>query len=128
MHNRGFTLFFSGPEYQPAPAFPPDGAQRSTPPTCDLERPCWWSARRCRTAAERAGVRVDGARFVPHLTLARANRSLDVTRLVRSRLDRARKQSKGGDALFLYLALSKSRSNLGLARHQLRKIENDLEV
>ncbi|GLZ01940.1 hypothetical protein [Actinoplanes sp. NBRC 103695] len=35
---------------------------------------------------------------------------------------------KGGDALFLYLALSKSRANLGLARHQLRKIEADLDV
>ena len=34
----------------------------------------------------------------------------------------------GGDGLFLYLALSKSRANLGLARHQLRKIENDLDV
>jgi len=35
---------------------------------------------------------------------------------------------KGGDALFLYLALSKSRANLGMARHQLRKIEADLDV
>jgi hypothetical protein len=35
---------------------------------------------------------------------------------------------KGGDALFLYLSLSKSRANLGLARHQLRKIEEDLDV
>ena len=34
----------------------------------------------------------------------------------------------GSDGLFLYLALSKSRANLGLARHQLRKIENDLDV
>lgn len=35
---------------------------------------------------------------------------------------------RSGDALFLYLALSKSRANLGLARHQLRKVEADLEV
>jgi hypothetical protein len=35
---------------------------------------------------------------------------------------------RGGDALFLYLALNKSRANLGLARHQLRKIEMDLDV
>ena len=35
---------------------------------------------------------------------------------------------RGTDSLFLYLALSKSRANLGLARHQLRKIESDLEV
>jgi hypothetical protein len=35
---------------------------------------------------------------------------------------------RSGDALFLYLALSKSRANLGLARHQLRKIESELDV
>jgi hypothetical protein len=35
---------------------------------------------------------------------------------------------RGGDALFLYLALSNSRANLGLARHQLRKIESELEI
>ncbi|NLE18504.1 MAG: RNA 2',3'-cyclic phosphodiesterase [Propioniciclava sp.] len=40
-------------------------------------------AERSRNAAVRAGVRVDGARFVPHLTLARANRAIDSTRLVR---------------------------------------------
>lgn len=40
-------------------------------------------AERCRNAASHAGVRVDGARFVPHLTLARANRAIDSTRLVR---------------------------------------------
>ena len=40
-------------------------------------------AERTRRAATRAGVRVDGARFVPHLTLARANRPIDTTRLVR---------------------------------------------
>ena len=30
--------------------------------------------------------------------------------------------------LFLYLSLTKNRANLGLARHQLRKIEAELEV
>lgn len=35
---------------------------------------------------------------------------------------------RGGEALFLYLSLNKGRANLGLARHQLRKIEADLEV
>src|SRR6201995_4333791 len=35
---------------------------------------------------------------------------------------------RGGEALFLYLSLSKSRANLGLARHQLRKIEAELEI
>ncbi|WP_430782127.1 hypothetical protein [Actinoplanes sp. G11-F43] len=35
---------------------------------------------------------------------------------------------RSGDALFLYLALHKNRANLGLARHQLRKIESELDV
>ncbi|MEA4945638.1 MAG: RNA 2',3'-cyclic phosphodiesterase [Propionicimonas sp.] len=33
-------------------------------------------ARRCRTAASRAGIHVDGGRFQPHLTLARSNRGI----------------------------------------------------
>ncbi|GAB7037033.1 MULTISPECIES: hypothetical protein [Catenuloplanes] len=33
-----------------------------------------------------------------------------------------------GEALFMYLALSKSRANLGMARHQLKRIEAELEV
>jgi hypothetical protein len=33
-----------------------------------------------------------------------------------------------GETLFLYLSLNKDRANLGLARHQLRKIEAELEV
>jgi hypothetical protein len=36
--------------------------------------------------------------------------------------------SRGGRGLFLYLALSRSRANLGLARHQLRRIESDLQL
>ena len=35
---------------------------------------------------------------------------------------------RGKEAFFLYLALNKSRANLGLARHQLRKIEAELDV
>jgi hypothetical protein len=35
---------------------------------------------------------------------------------------------RGTEALFIYMALNKSRANLGLARHQLRKIEGDLDV
>lgn len=40
-------------------------------------------ARRVRTAGTRAGVRVEGGRFVPHLTLGRASRALNADRLVR---------------------------------------------
>ena len=40
-------------------------------------------ARRVRTAGERAGIATDGARFVPHLTLARANRRFSATRWLR---------------------------------------------
>lgn len=35
---------------------------------------------------------------------------------------------RGHNGLFLYLALDKSRANLAMARHQLRKIEAELEV
>ncbi|MFJ9948701.1 hypothetical protein [Kitasatospora sp. NPDC091207] len=36
--------------------------------------------------------------------------------------------SRSGKGLFLYLALDKSRANLAMARHQLTKIEADMEV
>ncbi|MGF1430549.1 hypothetical protein [Kitasatospora sp. LaBMicrA B282] len=35
---------------------------------------------------------------------------------------------RGGKGLFLYLALDKRRANLAMARHQLAKIETELEV
>ena len=37
-------------------------------------------------------------------------------------------QGRGNEAFFLYLALAKGRANLGLARHQLRKVEAELDV
>ncbi|MBT2468949.1 hypothetical protein J7E97_13965 [Streptomyces sp. ISL-66] len=37
-------------------------------------------------------------------------------------------KGRGGAGLFLYLALDKGRANLAMARHQLRKIEAELEV
>jgi hypothetical protein len=36
--------------------------------------------------------------------------------------------SRSGKGLFLYLALERTRANLAMARHQLRRIESDLEV
>lgn len=40
-------------------------------------------AARVRTAASRAGVRIDGQRFVPHLTMARSRRGVSALRWVR---------------------------------------------
>ncbi|MFJ6572026.1 hypothetical protein ACIQNU_31950 [Streptomyces sp. NPDC091292] len=37
-------------------------------------------------------------------------------------------KGRGHSGLFLYLALDKTRANLAMARHQLRRIEADLEV
>ncbi|MFF0296522.1 hypothetical protein ACFYS8_00875 [Kitasatospora sp. NPDC004615] len=36
--------------------------------------------------------------------------------------------SRSGKGLFLYLALDRHRANLAMARHQLKKVETDLEV
>ena len=35
---------------------------------------------------------------------------------------------RGGNGLFMYLVLDAKRANLAMARHQLRRIEQDLEV
>ncbi|MFE5613622.1 hypothetical protein [Streptomyces sp. NPDC056470] len=37
-------------------------------------------------------------------------------------------KGRGGNGLFLYLVLDKSRANLAMARHQLRRIEAELEL
>jgi hypothetical protein len=36
--------------------------------------------------------------------------------------------SRSGKGLFLYLALRRDRANLAMARHQLRRVENDMDV
>jgi hypothetical protein len=37
-------------------------------------------------------------------------------------------KGRGGNGLFLYLVLDKGRANLAMARHQLKRIEAELEV
>ncbi|CAM5648601.1 hypothetical protein GCM10010222_11910 [Streptomyces tanashiensis] len=37
-------------------------------------------------------------------------------------------RGRGGNGLFLYLVLDKGRANLAMARHQLRRIETELEL
>ncbi|WMX46691.1 hypothetical protein [Streptomyces roseicoloratus] len=37
-------------------------------------------------------------------------------------------KARGSAGLFLYVALDKNRANLAMARHQLKKIEADLEI
>ena len=37
-------------------------------------------------------------------------------------------RSRGGQGLFIYIALQKSRANLAMARHQVRRIEEDLHM
>ncbi|GHH94199.1 hypothetical protein [Streptomyces capillispiralis] len=37
-------------------------------------------------------------------------------------------KGRGGNGLFLYLVLDAGRANLAMARHQLRRIESELEV
>jgi hypothetical protein len=37
-------------------------------------------------------------------------------------------RSRGGQGLFIYIALNKARANLAMARHQIRKIEEDLHM
>jgi hypothetical protein len=67
-------------------------------------------------------------RTLEMLGLSDAIEDILITLDTQYHLIRLLKSSRSGDAFFLYLALQKSRANLGLSRHQLRKIESDLEV
>lgn len=67
-------------------------------------------AHRSRTAAERAGVRTDGARFVPHVTVARASRGVEATRWLRV-LDAAPPLSWRAEELHLIWSHVRDRGN-----------------
>jgi hypothetical protein len=67
-------------------------------------------------------------RTLEMLGLADSIEDILITLDTQYHLIRLLQANRAGDGLFLYLALNKSRANLGLARHQLRKIEADLEV
>jgi hypothetical protein len=43
-------------------------------------------------------------------------------------LIRLLKSSRSDQGLFLYLVLDRSRANLALARHQLKRIESDISI
>jgi 2'-5' RNA ligase len=68
-------------------AFPDVGRAKVLWAGLDLDEPARTEVDRlatgCRAAASRAGVEVDGARFRPHLTVARTRAPHDVTRWVR---------------------------------------------
>lgn len=35
---------------------------------------------------------------------------------------------RGGDSLFIYIAIDKAKGNLGMARHRLQKLETELDI
>ncbi|NBM15169.1 hypothetical protein [Streptomyces sp. GC420] len=67
------------------------------------------------------------ARTMEHLGLKDGIEDMLITLGTQYHLIRLLK-GRGGNGLFLYLVLDKAKSNLAMARHQLARIEADLEV
>ncbi|MEU1056607.1 hypothetical protein ABZ397_29160 [Streptomyces sp. NPDC005876] len=66
-------------------------------------------------------------RTIEHLGLKEEIEDILITLNTQYHLIRLLK-GRGGNGLFLYLVLDAGRANLAMARHQLRRIESELEV
>ncbi|MEU9554011.1 hypothetical protein [Streptomyces fumanus] len=66
-------------------------------------------------------------RTLEHLGLKEEIEDILITLSTQYHLIRLLK-GRGGNGLFLYLVLDAGRANLAMARHQLRRIETDLEI
>ncbi|MDJ0460393.1 hypothetical protein [Streptomyces sp. H27-C3] len=67
-------------------------------------------------------------RTMEHLGLKDEIEDILITLGTQYHLIRLLKSRNTGTGLFLYLALDSSQANLAMARHQLKKIEGDLDV
>ncbi|MFF5105275.1 hypothetical protein [Streptomyces sp. NPDC000134] len=66
-------------------------------------------------------------RTIEHLGLKEEIEDILITLNTQYHLIRLLK-GRGGNGLFLYLVLDAGRANLAMARHQLRRIESELEI
>ncbi|MEV0576117.1 hypothetical protein [Streptomyces sp. NPDC050392] len=67
-------------------------------------------------------------RTMEHLGIQDEIEDILITLGTQYHLIRLLKTARGSNGLFLYLVLDASRANLAMARHQLKKIEADLDV